>query len=137
MSEDCVFCGIVAGELPSYTVYEDDDVLAFLDVNPTVEGHTLVIPKTHRERFTDLTDDETAAVFTTARDVAAALDDALEPDGYNLIQANGVAAGQEVFHSHVHVVPRAEGDGITLGFEPGDLDDETAERVQAAIRGTL
>lgn len=137
MSEDCVFCGIVAGELPSYDLYEDDDVLAFLDANPVAEGHALVVPTAHRERLTDLDADETAAVFDAARRVAGAIEAALEPDGYNLFQANGAAAGQEVFHSHVHVVPRTEGDGVALAFEPGDLTEETAERVQADIRGAL
>lgn len=137
MSEDCIFCAIVAGELPSYDVYEDDDVLAFLDVNPAAEGHVLVIPKAHRERFTDMDDDETAAVFTAAREVATALEDAFEPDGYNLFQANGAAAGQEVFHSHVHIVPRTEGDDVALTYEPGDLEDDDAERVQSAIRRAL
>jgi histidine triad (HIT) family protein len=137
MSEDCIFCAIVAGDVPSYDVYEDDDVLAFLDANPVAEGHTLVIPKPHRERFTDLDAAETAAVFDAAREVAGAVEDTFEPDGYNLFQTNGAAAGQEVFHSHVHVVPRNEGDDVTLGFEPGDLDEERAERVQAALREAL
>jgi histidine triad (HIT) family protein len=137
MSDDCIFCDIVAGEIPGYTVYEDDEVLAFLDVNPVASGHTLVVPKAHRERFTDLSAAETAAVFTAAREVAGAVERALEPDGYNLLQTNGAAAGQEVFHSHVHVVPRTAGDDVRLDFQQGDLDDEEAERVQGAIRGAL
>jgi histidine triad (HIT) family protein len=137
MSEDCVFCAIVDGELPSYDVHEDDQVLAFLDANPVAEGHTLVIPKTHRERLTDLTSEETAAVFDAAREVAGAVEAAVEPDGYNLFQTNGAAAGQEVFHSHVHVVPRYEGDSVSLGFEAGDLEDDRAEAVQADIRDAL
>jgi histidine triad (HIT) family protein len=137
MSEDCVFCAIVDGELPSYDVHEDDQVLAFLDANPVAEGHTLVIPKTHRERLTDLTGEETAAVFDAAREVAGAVEAAVEPDGYNLFQTNGAAAGQEVFHSHVHVVPRYEGDSVSLGFEAGDLAEDRAEAVQADIREAL
>jgi histidine triad (HIT) family protein len=137
MSEDCIFCGIVDGELPSYDVYEDDDVLAFLDANPAAEGHTLVIPKAHRERLTDLDAHETAAVFDAARKVAGAVEATVDPDGYDLFQTNGAAAGQEVFHSHVHVVPRYEGDDVALAFEPGDLGEDRAEAVQADIRDAL
>jgi histidine triad (HIT) family protein len=137
MSEDCIFCGIVDGDLPSYGLYEDERVLSFLDVNPVAEGHALVIPKAHRERLTDLDAETTAAVFNAARAVAAAMETALEPDGYNLFQTNGAAAGQEVFHSHVHVVPRNEGDDVSFGFEPGDLDDDEAESLQASIRAEL
>ena len=137
MSEDCLFCRIVDGELPSYDLYEDDQVLAFLDVNPVAEGHALVIPKAHHERVTDYDAETTAAVFDAAREVAAAMEAALEPDGFNLFQTNGAAAGQEVFHSHVHVVPRTEGDDVSFGFEPRDLEDDAAEELQADIRGEL
>jgi histidine triad (HIT) family protein len=137
MSDDCVFCAIVDGELPSYDVYEDDDALAFLDANPVAEGHTLVVPKAHRERLTDMDAHETAAVFDAAREVAGAVEAAVDPDGYNLFQTNGAAAGQEVFHSHVHVVPRYEDDDVTLGFEPGDLAEERAEAVRESIREEL
>ncbi|MEF8773101.1 MAG: HIT family protein [Halobacteriales archaeon] len=137
MSEDCIFCGIVDGEVPSHDVYEDDQVLAFLDVNPVAEGHALVIPKTHHERLTDMDAETTAAVFNAAREVAEAMEDALDPDGYNLFQTNGAAAGQEVFHSHVHVVPRAEGDDVGFEFEPGDLDDERAEQIRTEIGDAL
>ena len=137
MSEDCIFCGIVDGEIPSYTVYEDDEVLAFLDVNPVAEGHTLVIPKAHHERLTDMDPETTGAVFRVAREVADAVDSAFEPDGYNLFQTNGEAAGQEVFHSHVHVVPRNEDDEISFGFSHGDLDEEKGEAVRDAIRDAM
>lgn len=137
MSEECIFCQIVDGELPSYDVHETDETLAFLDVNPVAEGHALVVPKTHHERLTDMDAETTAAVFNAAREVADAMEDALEPDGYNLFQTNGAAAGQEVFHSHVHVVPRTEGDDVDFEFEPGDLDDDRAEQLRAAIRDAL
>lgn len=137
MSEECIFCGIVDGEIPAYDLYEDDQVLAFLDVNPVAEGHALVIPKAHHERLTDLDAETTAAVFNAAREVAGALEAAFDPDGFNLLQSNGAAAGQEVFHSHVHVVPRNEGDGISFEFDQNDLDEETAERVRSAVRENL
>ena len=137
MSEDCIFCRIVDGELPSYTVYEDEEVLAFLDVNPVAEGHTLVIPKAHHERLTDMDAETTGAVFRATREVAEAVDNAFEPDGYNVFQTNGEAAGQEVFHSHVHVVPRNEDDEITFGFPREELDEETGGRVRDAIRDAM
>ncbi len=137
MSEDCVFCGIVAGELPSYDLYEDDEVLAFLDVNPAAEGHALVIPKDHHERVTDLDAETTAAVFNAAREVAAAQEAALDPDGFNLFQTNGAAAGQEVFHAHVHVIPRNEGDEISFELPRGNLEEDRATEVVEAIRTEL
>lgn len=137
MSDDCVFCGIVAGELPSYDLLETDRALAFLDANPVAEGHALVVPTAHRERLTDLDSAETAAVFDAAREVADALEAALDPEGYNLWQANGAVAGQEVLHAHVHVVPRYADDDVDLQFEPGDLDEADAERVRDEIRGAL
>lgn len=137
MSEDCIFCGIVAGDIPSTDLYEDDQVLAFLDVNPVAEGHALVIPKSHHERVTDFDAETTTAVFDAARQVAHALDAALEPDGFNLFQSNGEAAGQEVFHAHVHVVPRHEGDEIRFDFPRAELDEETASRVQSAVQAEL
>ena len=137
MSEDCIFCAIVDGDIPNWTLYEDDDVLAFLDVNPISEGHALVIPKAHHERLTDMDADTTANVFNAARELAGAMEQALSPDGYNLYQTNGAAAGQEVFHSHVHILPRNEGDDIAFQFNPGELDDDTAQRLQGAIQGAL
>lgn len=132
-----MFCAIVAGEAPSYDLHETEGALAFLDVNPVATGHALVVPKTHRERLTDMDAAETAAVFDAAREVAGALEEALEPDGYNLWQANGAAAGQDVFHAHVHVVPRDADDDLSLRFDPGDLDEAEAERVRTAVRAAL
>lgn len=137
MAEDCVFCAIVDGEAPSYTLLETDAVVAFLDANPVAAGHALVVPRAHRERLTDLDAATTAAVFNAARELAGAVETALEPDGYNLFQANGAAAGQEVFHAHVHVVPRTAGDDVGFSYTAEDLDDERAQRVQAAIRDAL
>lgn len=137
MTDDCVFCGIVDGEIPNHTVYEDDDVLAFLDVNPVVEGHVLVIPKEHHERVTDMDAETTAAVFDTAREVATAVESGLEPDGFNLFQTNGAAAGQEVFHAHVHVLPRWSDDDVEFSFPRHELGDDEAERVLSALHEEL
>jgi histidine triad (HIT) family protein len=137
MSGDCIFCRIADGELPAYDLYEDESVLAFLDANPVAPGHALVIPTTHHERLTDMDRETTAEVFDAARRVAAAMEDALDPDGFNLFQTNGEAAGQEVFHTHVHVVPCEDDDDLSFGFRPGDLDEDGAERVRGEIRSAL
>ena len=105
----CVFCGIVSGERPCHHVYGDAEVLAFMDAYPSCDGHVLVIPRLHRESIFDLEDAEAAAVAVTARRVACAMYEALSPDGLNVTQANGEAAGQTVAHYHVHLLPRTAG----------------------------
>lgn len=137
MSDDCLFCQIVDGEVPSYTVYEDDETLAFLDVNPVSAGHTLVIPKRHAEHLTGMDERTTEAVFQTVNKVASAVETGLEPDGINLLQNNGKAAGQEIDHVHVHVIPRFEGDGFQFAFDSKELEEDIAEDLVDAISGVL
>lgn len=128
MSDDCLFCDIVHGKIDSHILYEDGDALAFLDVNPVSDGHALVIPKTHADTLTDLDGEETAALFRAVRDVAQGLQDALDPAGLNLLQSNGDAAGQEIPHMHVHLIPRYDdGDGFDFSFDQGDLDADQAQ----------
>ena len=129
MPEDCIFCRIVDGEIPSRTVHEDDTVLAFLDANPLAPGHTLVIPKAHHETLGDLPDDAGAAVFDALHDLAPVVESAVDADGSNVAFNNGEAAGQEVPHVHGHVIPRFEGDGgrpihAVAGPRPDLSDDE-------------
>lgn len=123
-TQDCVFCRIVAGDLPCLTLYEDDDTLAMMDINPGNEGHALVIPKAHHANLFELPDDALAACARTARRVASAVQSALAPDGLNLVQANGAGAGQSVFHFHIHVLPRRAGDDLRMnwGHTPGDME---------------
>lgn len=111
MSEDCIFCQIVAGDVPSFTVYEDDHVKAFLDANPLSRGHTLVIPKAHHERLADLPASEATPLYETLHSLAPAVQEAVDADGCNVGINDGTAAGQEVPHSHYHIIPRFEGDG--------------------------
>ena len=107
---DCIFCEIIAGEIPCFKIYEDDDTLAFMDINPANEGHALVIPKEHAENVHSVSDDAIAATVITAKKVAAAVDKTLNPQGLNLLQCNGPAAAQSVLHFHMHVLPRWAGD---------------------------
>lgn len=114
----CIFCKIIAGEAAASIVYRDDHVLAFMDISPVVEGHVLVIPTHHTADLAGVTDDVGAGMFALGRRVAAALRaSGLPCEGINLFLADGVAAGQTVFHSHLHVIPRVRGDG--LGFRHG------------------
>lgn len=134
---DCIFCQIIDGEIPSRTVYEDEDVLAFLDVNPLARGHTLVIPKAHEAAVADLPGDVRDALFTTVGRLAPAVEAAVDADASTIGMNNGPASGQEVPHAHVHVVPRFEGDGVgplhALDWPTPELDDEEFDDIQAAI----
>ncbi len=108
---ECDFCRIIAGRAPANVVYEDERTLAFLDIRPANPGHTLVVPKQHVENVYGLSDADGAAVMLAARDVAVAIQAALQPDGLNLFQTNGRAAFQSVFHFHMHLIPRWWSDG--------------------------
>ena len=134
---DCPFCAIVAEEAPAYRLHEDDRTLAFLDIAPVNRGHALVVPKTHRETLTGMDANLVADTFRTARRVAGAVEAAFDPDGLNLLLANGEAAGQEIFHAHVHVLPRYAEDDVTVDWPRGDLTEEDGRAVVAAIREEL
>ena len=136
MSEDCIFCAIVDGEIPGRIVYEDDDVLAFLDANPLAPGHTLVIPKAHHERVQDLPDDLAGDLFAALHGLVDPVEAAVGADATTVAFNNGEAAGQEVPHVHGHVVPRFTDDaggpvhamfGDRPDFSDDDLDDIAAD----------
>lgn len=137
MSDDCVFCRIVAGTSPSSTVYESGSVLAIMDIDPVTPGHLLVLPKDHRPALADLTDDLADEMFTVARRLAAALRrSGVRCEGVNLFYADGEAAFQEVFHSHLHVFPRFDGDGFTIGANWGSAPTRAElDRLATTIRG--
>lgn len=136
----CIFCKIVAGEIPSIRVHEDADVLAFMDIGPLVKGHTLVIPKSHHNLISETPDDVLAKVIAVVRKVAHAQKVGLGADGVNIHQANGAAAGQVVPHLHFHVVPRFHHDGHHWNWTPhpyADLSEASAlaSRIQSALPG--
>ena len=134
---DCVFCRIIAGEIPSFTLFEDEATLAFMDINPANEGHALVIPKEHAADLYAVSEEVLARTTGTARKVATAVAKTLNPDGLNLVQCNGPAAAQSVMHFHVHVLPRVEGDGLSMnwGLKLGDIEaiGTLAERIRANL----
>jgi histidine triad (HIT) family protein len=111
---DCIFCNIVRGDIPSSKVYETKDTLAFLDIHPTNPGHVLVIPKVHSHNLLDIAASDWSAVAESVRVVAIAVEKAMDADGVNLMMNNRENAGQVIDHPHVHIIPRFKGDGLTL-----------------------
>lgn len=132
---DCLFCKIVAGDLPATKVHEDERTVAFMDINPGTRGHLLVVPREHVADLHDIGDDDLHAVARTARALAARAVDRLGADGVNVIQNNGSAAWQTVFHYHVHVVPRYRDDPIRLPWVPRPGDPGEIAAAAEALRG--
>jgi histidine triad (HIT) family protein len=134
---DCVFCRIVDGDLPSRTVYEDDHSMAFLDANPLEEGHTLVVPRDHHEVVGEMPDETRDELFAAAGRLTPAVERAVDADATTVGMNNGSAAGQEVPHAHLHVVPRFDGDGVgplhTLDWPRPDLSDDELDDVAERI----
>jgi histidine triad (HIT) family protein len=122
---DCLFCKIVAGEIPSTRVYEDERTIAFMDINPGTRGHLLVIPREHAKDLLEIDPEDLAACAKTAQTMARRAKDALGADGVNLLNSCGPKAWQTVFHFHIHVIPRYDGDPLRLPWQPapGDRDD--------------
>lgn len=133
MKNDCVFCAIAAGEIPCFKVYEDELVLAYLDINPFSEGHTLVIPKAHTTGLLDTPEETLAALLARVKKVAAHIKTALGCDGFHILQNNGAAAGQTVGHIHFHIVPRRNGDPIEFANRPGDMEHLKALAARIAL----
>lgn len=133
--ENCIFCKIIAGEIPSTAVYEDDDFRAILDVNPAARGHVIILPKKHAANIFELEDEEAAKIFPVAKKIATALKKTYQCDGVNVLQNNGEAAGQTVFHLHVHVIPRYYDDDVNIMWKPGETPD--LEAVAEEIKKNL
>lgn len=133
---DCVFCKILAGEIPSTTVTEDDDTYVFMDINPAARGHALVIPKRHTKDITTIEPADLTAVMITAQQIAKRATEVLGADGVNLLNCCGSAAWQTVFHFHVHVIPRYADDALIEPWKPGQGgDQEVIDAAAAALRG--
>jgi histidine triad (HIT) family protein len=134
--DGCIFCAIVEGRSPSETVYEDDHAIGFMDINPALDGHTLVVPRAHTPDLWEIAEDEARNVMTAAVRVAAKIRSSLAPDGINIMHATGAVAFQSVFHFHLHLIPRYVGDPIRLPFvpRPGDRTKiaAIAEKIRAA-----
>ena len=134
---DCIFCKIANGEIPSATIYEDADFRVILDLGPATYGHALILPKTHHADLTELPDELAGKSMQLAKKIISALKPALPCDGYNVVQNNGPAAGQTVFHYHVHLIPRRENDNAGVHWTPGTLSDEDRDAILEIARRVL
>jgi len=138
--EDCIFCKIVKGEIPSFKVYEDGRVFAFEDINPISEGHTLVIPKRHAKDLGEISEEDLAAVHIASKKIIRAIQDVLSPVGVACLQLNGRGANQVVMHYHLHLIPRAIGAPelpmTVWELKAGDMEriKQTAEKIAEAIK---
>jgi histidine triad (HIT) family protein len=135
VAEDCIFCKIVAGEIPAQRVDEDEHTVAFMDLNPWTRGHALVIPRAHSRNLYEVDDDDLARTARAAKRLALRMRDRLGCDGVNLINSCEPAAWQTVFHLHVHVIPRYEDDPLQLPTRPQEGDPEELAKVAEELRG--
>lgn len=133
--EDCIFCKIIKGEIPSYKIEEDKGTYTFLDINPMTPGHTLVIAKTHVEHMSDMDPDEVACLFKTVRRMGASIKANLSPDGINYFVNQGEPAGQLIPHVHCHIVPRYEGDGVEFRHSKVEMSEGEFKELVEKIRG--
>lgn len=134
---DCIFCKIVAGELPCHKLYEDERTLSFLDIQPGTRGHALVIPKAHARDFFDLGAEDRDAVMAAARRIAEPLMKETAAEGLNLHQSNGPAAGQVIGHFHLHLLPRRKGDGLRSPWQAQESEGSDLAEMATRIRATL
>lgn len=132
---DCLFCGIVAGEVPGQIVDSDEHTVAFMDINPATRGHALVVPRRHSVDLMEVSDEDLTHTMLAARRLARRIRDTLEPDGFNILNSCGSAAWQTVFHFHVHVIPRYADDPLKLPWVPGPGDADEIAAVAERLRG--
>ena len=131
--ENCIFCKLANGEIPSATIYEDEDFRVFLDLNPASRGHALIVPKEHFADLFELDEEHCRKALALAKKIGARMKEKLGCDGLNLVQNNGEAAGQTVFHFHMHLIPRYEADGVGISWKPGSLTPEASAELTALL----
>ncbi len=131
--DDCIFCKIANGQIPSKTLYEDERFRVILDLGPATRGHALILPKEHAANLYELPDDTAGAVMRLAKKMAFTIRERLRCDGLNLVQNNGAAAGQTVEHFHLHIIPRYLNDGQSINWVPGEPSQEELEAVRKEI----
>ena len=133
--EDCIFCKIANGEIPSRTLYEDDQFRVILDLGPATKGHALILPKEHAADIFEISEETASGVLVLAKRMAVKMTQKLHCDGMNLVQNNGEAAGQTVPHFHLHMIPRYHNDGQKINWIPGECTQEELEAVKREIMG--
>ena len=131
---DCIFYKIANGEIPSATLYEDEDFRVILDLGPASKGHALILPKAHAANIYEISDDMAAKAMILAKKMATKMTEALKCDGFNIVQNNGEPAGQTVFHFHMHLIPRYEGDQVGITWKPGTLTDEMKNEILEKLK---
>ncbi len=131
--DNCIFCKIIAGEIPSHTIYEDEQFKVILDVGPATRGHALIIPKNHYANLYELPEEMAADAMKLAKKLMIKMTEKLHCDGFNVIQNNGEVAGQTVFHFHMHLIPRYKEDGEILKYIAGEPGSEELEQIRKAI----
>jgi len=132
--ENCIFCKIANGEIPSATLYEDEDFRVILDLGPATKGHALILPKEHYANLYEIDEALAGKAFILAKKMVTELTEVLGCDGYNVVQNNGEVAGQTVFHFHMHLIPRYKGDDAGFGWKSGKLTDDDKEDILARIK---
>ena len=132
--ENCIFCKIANGEIPAATLYEDENFRVILDLGPASKGHALILPKSHAANIYELSDEMAAKAMILAKKMATAMTAALKCDGFNIVQNNGECAGQTVFHFHMHLIPRYEGDNAFPMWNAGELTDEVRDEVLKKVK---
>lgn len=135
--EECIFCKIASGDIPSNTIYENSEFKVIMDIAPATKGHILIIPKEHFDDIYDIDAVTAGKLFQLATVVARALKEVLNCDGMNVLQNNGKIAGQTVFHFHMHLIPRYEGDTVTMKWEEHPMEDVDMEQLRQDIRKAL
>lgn len=135
VKDDCIFCKLANGDIPTRTIYEDADFRVFMDASPATKGHCLIVPKQHYDNLETIDDEVSAKLFPLAKKMMKLLKEKLGCKGLNLVQNNGELAGQTVFHFHLHVIPRYEDDAQKIGWNPQSLSDEVLDATLNEIVG--
>lgn len=137
MQDNCIFCKIIAGEIPSATVFEDAHFKAIMDISPAAKGHVIILSKRHEANLYELDDETAMKAIPVARKIAKAIQEELQCDGINLLQNNGESAGQTIFHFHMHLIPRYQGDQVTIPWVHKAYEEGEAAALAAAIAGKM
>lgn len=127
--DNCIFCKIAVGDIPSATIYEDDDFRVILDIEPASKGHALILPKEHYADLYELPEELAAKILLVAKKVVTKMTEIVGCSGYNVLQNNGVSAGQTVFHYHMHLIPRYDEDDVTITWKHGMIDEELKQQI--------
>ena len=135
--DNCIFCKLANKDIPTNIIYEDDRFTVILDASPATKGHALILPKNHAANIYELPDEDASAVFVLAKKLATKMTEILHCDGFNIVQNNGEVAGQTVFHFHMHLIPRYNGDQAGITWKPGELKDEVRDEIVAKVTAAL